>query len=103
MKKEIFDKKPFYSNQQSVSHTFDKFIIDFKNITPQIELEGIMNTIVNHKAVILDVYIMKELFSIMNDNIKTYENTFGKIDDKKIKEKLNKFKEKTKDKENYIG
>lgn len=84
MKKEIqgvqnFDKDPMNSNQQTVTHNPDKFILDFKNIFPQFTPNNDPTLVINHKTILLEPHVLKSFTEILKTNIKKYEEKFGKI------------------------
>lgn len=74
-----FDKTPMLSNQQSVSHGPDKFMIDFKTAFPQFNPDGLPVMAVIHRLIILDPHIAVDFYNMLGNNIKTYEEAFGKI------------------------
>ena len=72
------DNHPFFSNEQTINHQPEKFIIDFKNIIPQfVANEAVM--VMNHRIIILDPYMAKLFLSTLKDNISKYESNFGEI------------------------
>ena len=84
-----FDKNPFSSNNQTVIHQPEKFIIDFKGISTQSTPEGKPTLIINHRAILLEPYIAKGFLDALSGNIKKYEEKFGKI---KIPDSIEKAK-----------
>lgn len=48
-----FDKECFLSNEQAVFHFQDKFIIDFRNIYPQLAPDNQQAMITNHRVIYL--------------------------------------------------
>ena len=74
-----FDNSPFMSNQQTIAHEPDKFILDFKNIYPQFTLDNQPTVVINHKVILLDPYGVKEFFRALKENIDKYEKKFGEI------------------------
>ena len=75
-----FDKTPMLSNHQTVSHTPDKFVIDFKNVYSQFAPDNNPPAIIiNHKVVLLDPFVAKEFLNVLAENIRKFEEKFGKI------------------------
>ena len=73
------DNSPLMSNQQTVGHQPDKFILDFKGVYPQFTLENTPALVVNHKIILLDPATAKDFLEVLKDNISKYEKKFGKI------------------------
>ena len=65
------DLKGVYSNSMRVTHTQEEFILDFFNITPP---TGILAS-----RVILSPGHLKRVMDALQDNMKKYEERFGKI------------------------
>jgi hypothetical protein len=84
------DKSPLMSNQQTVAHQPDKFIIDFKGVYPQFTPDNQTTIVINHKVIILDPYSAKNFLNTLGDNIKKYEQKFGEIKKPKQIEKAEK-------------
>jgi len=62
-----------YANAMQVSHTKEEFILDFLNIFPP---NGIVTS-----RVITSPGHLKRLINALQENLKKYENTFGKIEE----------------------
>ena len=73
------DKEHFMSNQQTVAHNPDKFIIDFQSVYPQFNLDNQSIVVINHKVILLDTYSAKSFLGVLKENIAKYENKFGEI------------------------
>jgi len=73
------DNNPLLSNQHIIVYHPDKFIIDFKGLYPQFTPDNKPQMIVTHKVVILEPYAAKEFVKSLNNNIRKYEEKFGKI------------------------
>lgn len=63
--------KGVYSNMMQVAHTPEEFILDFMNIVPP---AGILNA-----RVIIAPAHMKRIAAALEDNLKRYEEQYGKI------------------------
>lgn len=81
------DDNPLLSNNQTVWHNADKFILDFKAIHPQYNPNGQPTMMCVHKEIIMDPYVMKEFAGFVNANIQRYEEKFGEI---KVPENIKK-------------
>lgn len=88
------DHFPLMSNQHTVSHQPDKFIIDFRGIYPQFAPDNKPQAVVTHKVVILDPYVAKDLLDNLSKNIKKYEERFGKIKESDALKKAKKEQKK---------
>ncbi|MBW2975837.1 DUF3467 domain-containing protein [Candidatus Woesearchaeota archaeon] len=73
------DNSPLMSNQQTVAHQPDKFIIDFKGVYPQYTPDNKQAIVVNHRVILLDPYVAKDFLDILKSNIERYEKKYGKI------------------------
>lgn len=92
-----FDNSPMLSNTQTISHSPDKFVIDFKSIVSQFGPNNEPTLTIQHKVVTMDPYMAKTFAKIMNENVKKYEEQFGIIEVpesvKKMQEMQNNFKQ----------
>ena len=77
------DHAPFMSNQQTIAHQPDKFVIDFKCIFMQFTPENNPLMVANHRVVLLDPMVAKDFLKILKENIERYEKRFGKIEKSK--------------------
>ena len=84
------DKDPLMSNQQTVAHQPDKFVIDFKGVYPQFTPDNKATLVINHRIILLDPYLAKSFLKTLGDNIKKYEEKFGVIKKPKEIEKAEK-------------
>lgn len=65
------DLKGAYANMMMVTHTQEEFILDFMNIIPP---QGIVSA-----RVITSPGHLKRIVAALADNLKKYEDQFGKI------------------------
>jgi len=73
-----FDQSTYTSNEQTINHYPDKFIIDFRYLHHQfVGNEGLL--VINHKVIILDPWVIKNLVKAIEENIQKYESKFGEI------------------------
>jgi hypothetical protein len=95
----------FFTDNVTVSHSQNKFVIDFTQTTPRFDnFEGKYQQtfVIKHKTLVLDPQFAKIFLDILGQNVKRYEKNFGNIKiqkEKKEKEKL----EKTESTTRYIG
>jgi len=73
------DKDPFTSNQQTIAHQPDKFILDFKNFYMQFAPDNKLFPVINHRVILLDPYQAKDFLKVLKGNIEKYEKKFGEI------------------------
>ncbi len=65
--------KGVYANAMQVFHTKEEFVLDFMNLSPH---QGV--GIVNSK-VIMSPGHLKRVIAALSDNLKKYEDQFGKV------------------------
>jgi len=87
----------FFTDNATVSHSTNKFVIDFSQTTPRFdnfEEKHQQTFVIKHKTIVLDPQFAKIFSDILQQNIKIYEKNFGTIklpkEKKKIKEKIEK-------------
>ena len=73
------DNAPMLSNQQTVAHQPDKFILDFKGVYPQYTPDNKETIVISHKVILMDPYSAKNFMTVLKDNIARYEKKFGEI------------------------
>src|SRR3989338_6246456 len=71
-----FDNNPMLSTQQTISHTPEKFVIDFQSVVMQFDPNSVPTMIVNHKVVILDPYRIRPFINALTENLARYEEKF---------------------------
>lgn len=95
----------FYSDGLTISFNNNKFILDFKQGVPRTDPtpEGIdqRTIVIKHNVVMLDVLLAKAISEHLNNNIKSYEKQFGKVNLPKQKQVNKQKKDSTE--EGYIG
>ncbi len=74
--------KGVYANAMSVVHSKEEFTLDFMNIYPH-QGAGIVNG-----RIIISPGHMKRIISALQDNLKKYENQFGKVEEAKAPEPI---------------
>jgi hypothetical protein len=80
------DLKGFYSNLMQVSHTREEFCLDFFNLFPP---QGILVS-----RIIVSPSHLKRMIMALEDNLKKYEEKFGKVEVAKEPERIIGFGQK---------
>jgi hypothetical protein len=80
------DLKGFYSNLMQVSHTREEFCLDFFNLFPP---QGILIS-----RIIVSPSHLKRMIMALEDNLKKYEEKFGKVEVVKEPERIIGFGQK---------
>ena len=92
------DQTPMMSNQQTVAHQPEKFILDFKSVYPQYTPDNKETIVINHKVVLMDPFSAKKFLKVLHDNLERYEKKFGEIkkssQQKKAEKELKKIEER---------
>jgi len=87
----VKDNSSFNAEEVSVIHNPLRIVLDFKSVTPRVDVSGQpMRMTMEHNVVVLEPYLAKNLLRVLEDNIKNYEKRFGKIDEPKAMEKAKK-------------
>ncbi len=94
----VDDGEAFYSNEASISHNPMQFVLDFKQITPRIDMRQQPQFKLKHDVVLLDPIHAKQFSEMLNQAVKEYEEKNGKIDLKKAMKKMQKKASKKKKK-----
>ncbi|NQV08330.1 DUF3467 domain-containing protein [Candidatus Woesearchaeota archaeon] len=109
IKVDIDNGNVFFSDEIGVMHNPTKFILDFKNMTPRVDVRNkeFQPLVIKHNVILMDVFTAKSFLDALQDNIKKYEKTFGKIKTPKAYEKVKKerksSKKTSKDMPSYFG
>jgi len=80
------DLKGFYSNLMQIFHTKEEFCLDFFNVFPP---QGILGS-----RIIVSPSHLKRMIMALEENLKKYEEKFGKIEVAKEPEKIIGFQQK---------
>ena len=96
----------FYSDSVSIIYNPNKFILDFKQISPridQIQGKSQQTLVMKHNTILLDTGFAKIFFETLKKSIQGYEKKHGKI--KVPKQKIEKPQEQivTSKDDVYIG
>jgi len=86
----------FFTDNVTVSHSSNKFVVDFSQTTPRFDsFEGNnqQTFVIKHKTIVLDPQFAKIFLDILQQNVKRFEKNFGTIKlpkEKKAKEAIEK-------------
>lgn len=97
----IDDGEAFFSNETSISHNPMQFVLDFKQITPRIDMrsQNMPQFKLKHNVVLLDPLHAKQVSEMLSKAVKEFEGKFGKIDVEKAMKKMQPPVKKGKQKE----
>ncbi len=99
----------FAADEVSISHSPLRFVIDFKSITPRVDMNNQQPRLVaSHSIIKVEPYLMKELISVLSENVKKFEEKFGPIEKPAAlkaaeKDHHHHKKNSTKAKQDYFG
>jgi len=82
----------FFSHELSVVFNPTQFILDFKNVTPRMDVRSKDGTVINikHNVVLVDPYHAKRIIEALSSVVAKYEQDYGKIEKPKALAKLEK-------------
>ena len=89
----INDGRTFFSDEISITNNPQRFILDFKNTAPRIDVrseQGQVPLVLEHNTIMLDAWLAKNLHQLLGDHIKEYEKHYGKITEPKEIKKAKK-------------
>jgi hypothetical protein len=95
----------FFTDNATVLHNANKFIIDFSQMIPKLDnINGKMQQtfVIEHNTILMDPQFAKSFLDILSKNMKSFEKKFGKI---KLPQKTKILKKKPLEAEStrYIG
>lgn len=96
--------KSFFTDNVSVLHNENNFIIDFKQTTPRMDFvhdKQDISFVTTHNTVVMNPAMAKSLKEVLQDSIEKYEKQFSEIKMPKKKKADKKVVETTGT--NYIG
>ncbi|MGV8172522.1 MAG: DUF3467 domain-containing protein [Candidatus Woesearchaeota archaeon] len=79
----INDGDSFYANEISITFGPAQFSLDYKNISPRVDMrtqDGTKTFALKHNVIIIDPYQVKNFINILNDAVNRYEKEFGTIE-----------------------
>ena len=104
MRLDVADAGPeFFADEVAISHSPVKFVIDFKSITPRLDMQGQQpRHVLKHNIIKIDTFLAKDLIDVLKKNVEKYEKQYGKIEKPKQLERGKKERKKAK-KQDYFG
>lgn len=109
----INDGEAFFAHEASVSFNPTQFVLDFKSVTPRIDMRSKQghNLAIKHNVLLLEPHNAKAFIGLITKMVEAYEKQFGKIEkpkaikefEKKHKELTKKAKEQTAPTPSYFG
>jgi hypothetical protein len=81
VKFEIENGTEFYADEVGVIHNPLKVIFDFRSITPRVDVRNqeYQPLVVKHHVIMMDPFTAKNFLDVLQQNLKNYEQNFGKI------------------------
>ncbi len=109
----INDGEAFFAHEASVSFNPTQFVLDFKSVTPRIDMRSKQGHNINlkHNVILVEPHNAKAFIELLTKMVEAYEKQFGKIEkpkaikefEKKHKELAKKAKEHTATTPSYFG
>lgn len=82
-----FGKDAFYANGLAVSHSKNNFFLEFRQVLTRYSEGGAAVVPIKHSLVMIDKDFLKILIKILEENLKLYEDKFGKLEEPKFEKK----------------
>ncbi len=81
VKFDIDNGREFFADEAGVIHNPLKIILDFRSITPRIDIRNqeFQPIVLRHNVVIMDPFTAKTFLDLLKKNLANYEKQFGKI------------------------
>ncbi|MBW2971966.1 DUF3467 domain-containing protein [Candidatus Woesearchaeota archaeon] len=88
----ISDGDAFFCHELSLNYNPMQFILDFKCVTPRVDVRSKDSPVINikHNVVMLEPYHAKRMLELLSKVVGDYENDFGRIEKPKAIEKMEK-------------
>jgi hypothetical protein len=110
----INDGDSFYANEISITFGPVQFALDFKNISPRVDIrmqEDAKVFVMKHNVVLIDPFQAKQFVKVLEDALAKYELEFGTIEipkaikaaEEELKKLQSKSTVKTHDVPSYFG
>lgn len=108
----VNEGESFFAHEVSVNFNPTQFTVDFKNITPRVDMRSkdAPNLVLKHNVVMLEPWHAKLVVEMLDRMLKKYEEQFGKIQKpdaikkfEKERKKEQKDAQKSVDTPNYFG
>ena len=95
----------FFTDSVTISHSPNKFILDFVQVTPRFDRMGPeiqQSLVIKHKTIVMDPIMAKNILEILKENMEKYEKNFAEVKIQKRKTN-NKTTEYSEESARYIG
>ena len=94
----INDGDAFFAHELSVNFNPTQFTLDFKSITPRVDMRSAdrPSIMLKHNVVMIEPWHMKMAYELMGRVLKRYEDEFGKVEKPKSLKEFEKKRKKTK-------
>ncbi|MBI3033679.1 DUF3467 domain-containing protein [Candidatus Woesearchaeota archaeon] len=77
---DVVNGREFLADEVSISHSPVRFVVDFKSVSPRMDMASQPpRMIIRHNVILLEPHFAKDLLSVLKDNISKYESHFGEI------------------------
>ncbi len=93
----INDGEAFFAHELSINFNPTQFTLDFKNITPRVDMRNPErpSILLKHNVVMVEPWHLKMVHELMGKVIKRYEDEFGKIEKPQSIKEFEKKKKKS--------
>lgn len=87
----VNDGGEFLADEVSISHSPIRFILDFKNVTPRLDIgDSAPRMVLRHNVLVVDPYFARDMLRVLKENIDKYEKKYGPIKRPEVLEKAEK-------------
>jgi len=92
LKISVNEGEAFFCHELSVNYNPLQFTLDFKQITPRVDMRSKQGPVINikHNVVMIDPYHAKRMLNLLAKVVEDYEKDFGKIEKPKAIDKAEK-------------
>ena len=82
----------FFAHETSINFNPNQFILDFKSVTPRVDVRDKDNPtiVIKHNVVMIEPYHAKKISELLINVVQKYEKEFGKIEKTKAMKILEK-------------
>ena len=82
----------FFCHELSINYNPLQIILDFKTVTPRVDIRSKQGPIINikHNVIMIDPFHAKRMLGLLSKVISDFEKDFGKINKPKAVEKMEK-------------
>ncbi|MBD3164304.1 DUF3467 domain-containing protein [Candidatus Woesearchaeota archaeon] len=100
----INEGQGFFAHEASINFSPTQFIMDFRCVTPRIDPRSNEAPTLHmaHNVVMIEPYHAKRVHELLSEMIEKYEKEFGKIEKTNAMKKIEKKKQKEKEKRSNV-